>query len=531
MAEVSLNKKSVFEELGFSAFLDRLTEEIQALYLSDSVPWVVGYSGGKDSSAIVSLIWLALQKLPAEQREKPVHVISTDTLVENPIVASWVNMSLVRMGEAAEQQELPIVPHRLTPEVSDTFWVNLIGKGYPAPRNKFRWCTERLKIKPSNSFITRVVRENGEAILVLGTRKAESSRRSHNMSLHAKNAIRERLTPNASLPNSLVYTPIEDWTNDDVWLFLMRLPNPWGHSNKELMGMYRGASADGECPLVVDTTTPSCGNSRFGCWVCTLVDQDKSMAAMIQNDVEKDWMLPMLELRNELDFRSEEARARELARRDYRRITGKLTSYESQGEVQPVPGPYKPEAREYWLRRVLETQEFLRENAPESMGEIELITKEELQEIRRIWVVEKHEIEDRVPVIYQEVTGRPYPGQKIDDHQVFDTEVLALLRESCPEDPDGMHYEMLRNLIDVERRYRTMTRRRGLFEEIENEIEKCFWDGREDAVDFLRAHAANKQEVAEHIENLDVRMMSEATPRDGSASASASDQSTGGQDQ
>src|SRR5690606_20154057 len=108
MAELSLNKKSVFEELGFSAFLDRLTEEIQALYLSDSVPWVVGYSGGKDSSAIVSLIWLALQKLPAEQREKPVHVISTDTLVENPIVASWVNMSLVRMGEAAEQQELPI---------------------------------------------------------------------------------------------------------------------------------------------------------------------------------------------------------------------------------------------------------------------------------------------------------------------------------------------------------------------------------------------------------------------------------------
>jgi DNA sulfur modification protein DndC len=272
------------------------------------------------------------------------------------------------------------------------------------------------------------------------------------------------------------------------------------------MGMYRGASADGECPLVVDTTTPSCGNSRFGCWVCTLVDQDKSMAAMIQNDVEKDWMLPMLELRNELDFRSEEARARELARRDYRRITGKLTSYESQGEVQPVPGPYKPEAREYWLRRVLETQVFLRENAPKSMGEIELITKEELQEIRRIWVVEKHEIEDRVPVIYQEVTGRPYPGQKIDDHQVFDTEVLALLKESCPEDTDGLHYQMLRNLIDVERRYRTMTRRRGLFEEIENEIEKCFWDGREDAVDFLRAHAANKQEVADHIESLEVRL-------------------------
>lgn len=506
MAEVAQNKKSAFHEIGFSKAVDLLVEEIQALYLSDSIPWVVGYSGGKDSSAIVTLVWLALQKLPGEQRRKPVHVISTDTLVENPIVAAWVNTSLVRMKNVAEQQGLPIRPHKLTPDVADTFWVNLIGKGYPAPRNKFRWCTERLKIKPSNSFITQVVRENGEAILLLGTRKAESSRRSHNMGQHAKHAVRNRLTPNASLPNSLVYTPIEDWSNDDVWLFLMRLPNPWGHSNKELMGMYRGASADGECPLVVDTTTPSCGNSRFGCWVCTLVDQDKSMAAMIQNDAEKDWMLPMLELRNELDFRSDEARAKERERRDYRRISGKLTAYVSQGEVQPVPGPYKPEAREYWLRRVLETQEFLRENAPKEMGEIELITKEELQEIRRIWVVEKHEIEDQVPAIYEDVTGRPYPGQKIDDHQVFDNEVLSLLKDSCAEDPDGMHYEMLRNLIDVERRFRTMTRRQGLYKAIEEEIERCFWDGREDATNFLREHASNKEGVSGRISDLDRRL-------------------------
>lgn len=506
MAEMSQNKNSVFQDFGFSETIDRVTEDIRELYLSDSIPWVVGYSGGKDSTAIASLVWIALRDLPKDKRHKPVHVISTDTLVENPIVAAWVNTSLVRMENAARKEELPIKPHRLTPDVSDTFWVNLIGKGYPAPRNKFRWCTERLKIKPSNSFITQVVRDNGEAILLLGTRRAESSRRSHNMSQHAKHAVRDRLTPNASLPNSLVYTAIEDWTNDDVWLFLMRVKNPWGHSNKELMGMYRGASADGECPLVVDTTTPSCGNSRFGCWVCTLVDQDKSMAAMIQNDVEKDWMLPMLELRNELDFRSEDARAKERERRDYRRITGKLTPYVSQGEVQPVPGPYKPEAREYWLRRVLETQEFLRENAPKEMGEIELITKDELQEIRRIWVVEKHEIEDRVPAIFEDVTGRPYPGQKIDDHQVFDNDVLSLLKESCEEDPDGMHYEMLRNLIDVERRYRTMTRRRGLYDAIEEEIERCCWDGREDATSFLREHASNKQGVTDRIDDLDRRI-------------------------
>ena len=88
-----------------------------------------------------------------EQRHKTVHVISTDTLVENPIVAMWVTHSLERMQKAAGEQSMPVEPHRLTPAVKDRFWVNLIGKGYPAPRPKFRWCTSRLKINPSNDFI------------------------------------------------------------------------------------------------------------------------------------------------------------------------------------------------------------------------------------------------------------------------------------------------------------------------------------------------------------------------------------------
>ncbi len=507
MADTTGNRNSAFTELGFTETIKQTLSEIQELYLSDGVPWVIGYSGGKDSSAIVALVWLALHDLSPTRCTKPVYIISTDTLVENPIVAAWVNASLAKMAEAAQSEGLPIQPHKLTPDVADTFWVNLIGKGYPAPRNKFRWCTARLKIKPSNTFITRVVRENGEAILVLGTRRAESSKRSYTMSIHAKNAVRQRLTTNASLQNSLVYTPIEDWSNDDVWLFLMQVPNPWGHSNKELMGMYRGASADGECPLVVDTSTPSCGNSRFGCWVCTLVDQDKSMAAMIQNDQEKDWMLPMLALRNELDFRSEEARERERERRDFRRLSGKLTYYESQGEIQLVPGPYKAGAREYWLQRVLETQEFLRQNAPEDLGAIELITEEELREIRRIWVVEKHEIEDRLPIVYEKVMNKKYPGLSVDDHQVFDNEALALLRECCED--DDLHYEMLRNLIDVERHFRVQTRRRGLFDAIEAEVERCYYENAEDALKHVRSHQSLIKDVEGHIEDLELRILAQ----------------------
>ena len=125
---------SAFAELGLAKTVKALCEEIRELYRSDAVPWVVGYSGGKDSTAALQLVWLALRDLPAEQRQKPVHVISTDTLVEQPLVVAWVDASLGRMRDAVREQGLPITPHKLTPEIEDSFWVNLIGKGYPAPR-------------------------------------------------------------------------------------------------------------------------------------------------------------------------------------------------------------------------------------------------------------------------------------------------------------------------------------------------------------------------------------------------------------
>jgi len=478
----------IFEDLGFSATIEVIKSEILELYQADHVPWVVGYSGGKDSTAILQLVWMALADLPESNRTKPVHVISTDTLVENPIVALWVSRSMSAMEQAAADQGLPIQPHRLSPEVRDTFWVGLIGRGYPAPRNKFRWCTERLKIKPSNKFIREVVQESGEAVLVLGTRKAESSRRAANMAKHGKQAVRDRLTPSASLPNCLIYTPVEDWSNDDVWVFLMRVTNCWGHSNKELLTMYSGATADGECPLVVDTSTPSCGDSRFGCWVCTLVDKDKSMTAMIQNDEDKNWMRPLLDLRNELDFRGDEAKQLERSRRDFRRIKGNLTYFTSAtGENQLVHGPYKQEVRAYWLRRVLENQRRVRELGPPEVQSLELITLPELHEIRRTWVVDKHEIEDLVPKIYEEALGEPYPGPTIEESLIFDEETLALLKAEC--DGGELQFELVRTLLDLERRYRTMGVRRGLFKELEAAVERCFFDDEADALERERSRA------------------------------------------
>ena len=470
MAAKKPQRNSAFSEAGFKKTIETLKQEIAGLYLSDGIPWVVGYSGGKDSTAALQLVWLALAELPEGKRSKPVYVISTDTLVENPIVALWVSKSLDRMDEQAASQDLPLTAHRLTPALENTFWVNLIGRGYAAPRPKFRWCTERLKINPSTQFINSVVQQHGEAILVLGTRKAESAARARVMERFEQKRVRDRLSPNGSLPNSYVYSPIEEWSNDDVWMFLMQAENPWGYNNKDLLTMYQGASEDGECPLVVDATTPSCGDSRFGCWVCTLVEKDKSMNAMIQNDEEKEWMQPLLELRNRLDPPNTPDADRPL--RDFRRMSGAVQLYND----RPIPGPYKQEAREMWLRQVLEAQRHIRENGPEEVRDIELITFDELEEIRRIWVVEKHEIEDSLPQVYEDASGETYPGGNLDDNLVMGAAEMGLLREICGG--DELHFQLVRELLSIEKRHKSMLRRVGLFDAIESSFCRNFLRGR-----------------------------------------------------
>ena len=231
---------------------------------------------------------------------------------------------------------MPFEVHRLTPKINQTFWVNLLGRGYPYPRATMRWCTNRLKINPSNDFVKNVVSEYGEASLLLGTRKAESTHRAQNMERYEKMRVREYLSPNGSQQNGLVFSPLENWTSKDVWFYLMQYENPWKFSNKDLMNLYRGASEDTECPIVMDLSTPSCGNSRFGCWVCTLVEKDKSMEAMIINDAQKAWMQQLLDFRNKI---GDAEKDRE--HRDFRKMHGNVFAFKD----GLVHGPYKREVK------------------------------------------------------------------------------------------------------------------------------------------------------------------------------------------
>ena len=461
--------------------LKALYEEIQELYLADERPWIIGYSGGKDSTATLQAIWYAIADLPREKREKRVFVISSDTLVETPVIVDYINATLELINKESWVQGMPFQAEKVMPLIQESFWVNLIGKGYPAPSKSFRWCTDRMKIDPANRFILERVAEHGEVIMVLGVRKDESATRAQIMSLHKITG--NRLKRHSTLPRAYVYTPIEDFTTKDVWTYLLQAPSPWGGNNRQLVTLYRNSQA-GECPLVIDTTTPSCGNSRFGCWVCTVVTQDKAMETLIDNGEE--WMEPLLEIRDWLAETQNPETKRDF--RDYKRRDGRVM-LDRHNSYKVVPGPYFLSVRKDILRRVLEAQIEIRKTGPDP--EHTLILPDELYEIRRIWRMEEQDWEDSVPKIYREVIGDDLDWIQ-DDAGTFTPRDRALLEDICKR--KGVPPELAIKLVDVERELNGMSRRSSIYTRID-QIFREEWQPEEEAIRRQNMRRKRKEQV------------------------------------
>ncbi len=429
-----------------------IEKEIIDQYLFDenkTRPWIIGFSGGKDSTMLLQIVWDSLLKIEPSLRTRPIYVISNDTLVENPKIVKYVEKVLHQIQKSATEQSLPIEVVKTKPRLEDTFWVNLIGKGYPAPNsNIFRWCTDRLKINPTSRFIKSIVKNGEEAIILLGTRSEESVKRARSIKKHE---IKGKRLRKHLLNNVFVYAPIKDITTNEVWKYLMIVSSPWKADNEDLVRLYKNAN-HGDCPLVIDKTTPSCGHSRFGCWICTVVKRDKSMESLVENGEE--WMLPLLKYRDELANSRYDRDKRE----NRRRINRKLTIPPEEEEW----GAYTLEYRSYLLDYLLKIQKDIQEIEPN----IELITHQELVAIQLLWYSDGY-FQKSVSDIYNKIYNNGIDMKKIDEKFQKEHE---LLKSVCTEDLN--YYKLISELLTIQKTKSLMLRRRGLQNDIENRIEE-----------------------------------------------------------
>jgi DNA sulfur modification protein DndC len=328
-------------------------------------PWIIGFSGGKDSTLVCHLVFEHLLSLPPSARCRPVHIVSNDTLVESPLVITHIRKVLDEIRLAAEAFAFPIHVKITRPDGDQTFWVSLIGRGYPSPNRSFRWCTDRMKILPTSRYIREQVNRTGQVILLLGVRRDESSTRAGTVARYDNGG---RLNRHNDLVGCMVFRPIVDIATDDVWEFLGENRPPWGGSHAALIELYRNASG-GECPVVTQKSdAPSCGtsSSRFGCWTCTVVEKDKSLEGFVEAGFAE--FAPLIGFRDWLASIRNDPRRRMARRRD-----GRIT-------VMPdgtyVPGPYMIDTRAEILDKLLTMQAAVRR---------ELISDQEILRIKEIW--------------------------------------------------------------------------------------------------------------------------------------------------
>jgi DNA sulfur modification protein DndC len=433
-------------------FIQHLVDEIidQYMYADETKrPWIIGFSGGKDSTVMLQFVWEAISQIKELTGivKRDIYVVCNDTMVENPVITEYVYRVLDKIEIAARDQGIPIYVVKTIPRLEDSFWVNLIGRGYPAPNNAFRWCTERLKIKPTSRFILEQVDEFGEAIILIGTRTTESAQRAKSMKKHAIKG--KRLTKHPTQANTFMYAPIRNLTLEEVWYVINTMPSPWKANNSELFQIYSDASADDyECPTVItDKEHKSCGQSRFGCWVCTVVKKDKSMSALIDNGLT--WLKPLLDFRNHLyDERNI--------------IENRMPQRRNGTDAINGMGPYTPKYRASVLGRVLSAQKEIQIDKPH----VELITNQELVAIQTIWYRDLI-FNFKVSNIYHTAYNTKINMEEQNKKQEKE---LELLKKSCEKNPED--FELIQELLMLQKNKALLNKKRGLKSDIENKIEE-----------------------------------------------------------
>ena len=263
--------------------IEEIKLDIKNAYCNDPKPWVIAYSGGKDSTMTVQIVLETISK-KVKKAKKEIHILYANTKVEPPPVINNAKNFLKMIEEWAKEEDLPVKTEILYPELKDSFFVLMLGKGYLPPTRFFRWCTERLKVKPIKNYIRKLIKEEGGCVVLLGIRLKESTARDKSL----KKRGYSKWMPFEGVKGAMIYAPILELSIEDVWSYLLGNEPPWGIDNRFLRTLYTGGNSS--CSLF-------CGGIRFGCWVCTVVKKDRCTEGLSQVPG-WEWLSEFLKYRN-----------------------------------------------------------------------------------------------------------------------------------------------------------------------------------------------------------------------------------------
>lgn len=329
---------------------DKTIQKISVEYQKDNLNWLLGFSGGKDSTAVLKLCYQAMQNIG--RKTKSVTIVYCDTGVEIPIIDTYVKTFLRKLKKESQNNDIPISIKIVTPNIEDRFFSKVLGRGYPPPTNKFRWCTNRLRINPIRKIYTNI---KEPTVLLLGVRKGESNERDKTIKKHLEDDIGHlRQSGNNKIK---IYSPIIDYSTIDVWNTLDYLEKPICHDLIKLKMLYNLN------PNISEIENNILNNdNRFGCWTCTVVRKDKAVQNLINQGFNE--LQPLFDFRNWLMLIRDDEKYR--------------CKYRRNGNIGF--GPFTLDARKEILKRLLKTQE---------KSGINLISEQEIEYIKKQWVIDK----------------------------------------------------------------------------------------------------------------------------------------------
>lgn len=369
-----------------SAQIDIFAAGAQRLQMTDSIEltiqslqaygqshehWGIAWSGGKDSSATLTLIMYLIDsgKIPAPQT---LTVFYADTRQELPPLAIAAQQIMDELAERGVRVEVVTAP------MDKRFMVYILGRGVPPPNNNtLRWCTRQIKIDPMQAALEHRLGElDGNVLMITGVRQGESAIRDKRIEMSCGKDGAEcgqgwyqKILPEAKGLRGRLATlaPLLHWRVCHVWEWLKHWApqaefGDW--SSATIADAYGGDEAEEI-------------NARTGCIGCPLASEDKALDTILLNPAWA-YLAPLKGIKQLW---------REL-REPQHRLRKAGIEYLKDGSAAANPqrmGPLTFDARLMGLKRILSIQSEVNA-AADRLGRprIDLINSEEENRIREL---------------------------------------------------------------------------------------------------------------------------------------------------